>query len=134
MPNQLVFIYGTLKRGHGNHCVISDGVFVGQAVTESRFGLYTSGIPFMTDAGLCRYGDEPTCIHGEVWQVGDDVMATLDKLEGHPSAYRRRPIGVQVNGGFITAEAYIWPHQPPIISEYERSGHYSVTFTGTPCF
>lgn len=37
-----------------------------------------------------------TRIRGEVWRVGASALEKLDRLEGHPSFYRRRPVPVLV--------------------------------------
>lgn len=77
-----VFVYGTLKRGYGNHKLLAhckkyqeeDGVIEG-------FDLYASGIPF------AKHGEGN--LHVEIYLVDFNVMRRLDELEGHPSMYKR---------------------------------------------
>ncbi len=83
-----VFVYGTLKRGFGNHRFIAQARFLGRAITSKDYALYVSGIPYVVR-------DEPvSCIHGEVYAVDQSTLNTLDRLEGHPGWYRRELISV----------------------------------------
>lgn len=76
----LVFVYGTLKRGKGNNVYLNDSKFLGE--DHVRGSLYVSGIPYFVNRG-------DTLITGEVYEVSPGVLNMLDKLEGHPSWYRR---------------------------------------------
>lgn len=106
MKKHYVFCYGTLKRGHGNHRIIANARFVGQAVTEPRFTMLgLGGFPGIVDGG-------ETPISGELYEVTDDtMMERLDRLEGHPGFYCRTPIRVRLDGSddYIDAEAYLLP-------------------------
>ena len=35
----LVAVYGTLKRGYGNHMLLADSVFIGEGYTEDKYPL-----------------------------------------------------------------------------------------------
>jgi len=100
----LVFVYGTLKRGFGNHHLLSESRFVGQAVTKEKYSLYEAGIPFVIE-------NEPVShISGEVYAVDEKTLARLDCLEGHPDWYCRKSVDVSVNtsqGGQML-EAWIY--------------------------
>ena len=79
----LVFVYGSLKRGYPNHRLLGEALFLGPHVTKD---CYT-----MTDLGyypaVSLHGT--TSIHGEVYEVTTDELATLDVLEGVPDYYHR---------------------------------------------
>ena len=95
----LVFVYGTLKRGFGNHGVMLDagGEFVCEGVTATPFPLVEQGLPFLIF--LPGHGHR---VKGEVYRVGDSRgWQQLDRLEGHPDFYRRRLIGVESAEGEI---------------------------------
>jgi gamma-glutamylaminecyclotransferase len=70
-----VFVYGTLKKGYGNHRLLKDSTFLGNALTFEKFTLYDGGFPY-----LGRYGASQ--IIGEVYEVDDDTLSDLDRLEG----------------------------------------------------
>jgi len=85
-----VFVYGSLKRGFGNHRLLeNEGVkFLGEAETPARFKmLHLGGFPGVVP------GDQS--IKGEVYEVNDEVFQSLDWLEGFPSFYNRSQIEVQ---------------------------------------
>jgi len=74
----LIFVYGTLKRGHSNHGYLRGQCFIGMAMTEPAFRLHDlGGYPGMVSdqaAGIS--------IHGEVWEIDLECLARLDDLEG----------------------------------------------------
>lgn len=77
-----VFVYGTLKNGHGNHRLLEtarqlhdDAVITGMMVSLGGFPCVTT------------HGDNQ--IHGEIYEVDDATLLRLDQLEGHPTFYCR---------------------------------------------
>lgn len=81
----LVFVYGTLKRGYGNHRLLTTAEFVKEA-TLSGFELFDSGFPVATPA---KNGDE-SFVRGEVFKIKRSVhLRSLDGLEGEGSMYHR---------------------------------------------
>jgi gamma-glutamylcyclotransferase (GGCT)/AIG2-like uncharacterized protein YtfP len=77
----LVFVYGTLKRGHGNHRVIADGSFLG----EDRIPAVMHDLGAFPAVRL----DAAATVYGEVFSVDPQTLARLDRLEGHPTFYQR---------------------------------------------
>ena len=81
-----VFVYGTLRSGEPNHYLLDDRALVGSVCTEPAFELVSLGaFPAMVAGGT-------TAVVGEVYEVDAVTLAALDRLEGHPSFYERRPI------------------------------------------
>lgn len=95
----LVFVYGTLKRGFGNHRVMIEagGEFVCEGMTATPFPLVEQGLPFL----LFRPGHGHR-VEGEIYRV-DNLRGwkRLDQLEGHPDFYRRRLIDIESTDGEI---------------------------------
>jgi gamma-glutamylcyclotransferase (GGCT)/AIG2-like uncharacterized protein YtfP len=81
---ELVFVYGTLKRGHGNHHWLAGAPFLGQAllpdVVLHDLGPFPMAVP---GEGVVR---------GEVYAVDAAGLARLDRLEGYPRLYDRRAL------------------------------------------
>lgn len=98
-----IFAYGTLLAGQPNHRVLRGSRCLGPARTPPRFTLLDLG-PF---PGLVADGKH--VVHGEIYEVDDDVLAALDRLEGHPSFYTRRSI---VLAGWQRAETYFFRARP----------------------
>lgn len=115
-----IFVYGTLKKGHGNNRVITEHPheFVGEAVTNDKFFLYDGGFPRMSKsakpvAALSAnqvYGRKAP-VKGEVWLVDEAGLLACDRLEGHPTFYNREKIGVKITSmprpQFMTPWAYL---------------------------
>ena len=86
--NPLVFVYGTLKRGFGNHLVMqrAGGEFVCCGRTVERYPLVVSGLPYLL--GSPGEGHQ---VEGEIYRVNSaEGWSALDRLEGHPGFYERR--------------------------------------------
>lgn len=81
-----LFVYGTLMRGQHNHRVLAGARFVGPALTRDAFTLLDlGGCPALVTGPVSR-------IVGEVFEVDEVTLARCDRLEGHPTLYRREPV------------------------------------------
>lgn len=102
-----MFVYGTLKRGFGNHSLLKDSEFQGSAVVQGT--LYVHGLPYYRREGSGS-------VYGELYRVDDDTLARLDRLEGYrehnpeTSFYNRVKVVVtdadEVSGEYCVAYAY----------------------------
>jgi len=87
-----IFVYGTLKSGFGNHCVLKKGSrFVCDAITDKPYLFLKHGLPFVINDSD---DFKSVRVHGEVYEVTDETLEDLDILEGHPNFYERKPIWV----------------------------------------
>jgi gamma-glutamylcyclotransferase (GGCT)/AIG2-like uncharacterized protein YtfP len=83
---QLVFVYGTLKRGEKNHHWLEGASWQGEAELSGVL-LHDLG-PFP----MAVIGDG-TAI-GEVYAVEERGLARLDELEGYPRLYDRQMLSL----------------------------------------
>lgn len=97
-----VFVYGSLLSGQGNHGLLAASEFVGPARTPPCYSLHDLG----SFPGLVAEGEQ--AVEGEVYNVGPDTLARLDRLEGHPRFYRREQIVVDDGSA---AETYLLPRE-----------------------
>jgi gamma-glutamylaminecyclotransferase len=90
----LIFAYGTLKQGFSNNHYLSGSKFIGTGWTKQKYAMRISyGIPFIIMS-------EPLSqIYGELYQVDDFTLETLDDLEGHPNWYRREQVEIYLDDG-----------------------------------
>jgi gamma-glutamylcyclotransferase (GGCT)/AIG2-like uncharacterized protein YtfP len=101
----LIFVYGTLKRGGSNHHCLAGQAFIGVARTAPGYLLYeVADYPGMVREDGCLEG-----VSGEVWAVDNDCLAGLDLLEGTAEGLFRRE-AVPLAGAFAgwQVEAYVY--------------------------
>lgn len=109
--DELVFVYGTLRRGGTHHWRMNGAVFVRSGTIRGRmyrFGWYP-GLVVDPSAGE---------IKGEIFAVGPAQLAELDRFEGlsageiEGSEYRR--VRVAVSGEGEPVDAWIWEWLGPV--------------------
>tara|TARA_R100000742_G_C4277112_1_gene98706 strand:+ start:1964 stop:2341 length:378 start_codon:yes stop_codon:yes gene_type:complete len=114
-----VFVYGTLKRSHGNNGMLGDSEFLGTGCTRRKFALYEDGLPYLIDDPISPIG-------GEVYSVTDETLQRLDALEGHPDWYNRKKILVCIpaTGSCIECWTYFLITKLPIGARLNKTGNY----------
>lgn len=97
-----VFVYGTLKNGRGNHRLLANSKFLGRCYIEGAWRLISlggfPGLVYKPDLSMEK-------VVGEVYQVDQDTLQSLDWLEGHPRFYERSKVATP----FKNAWAYFLP-------------------------
>lgn len=91
----LVFVYGTLKSGHGNNKLLSTSKLIGSRLTKDKFVLLEAGCPFLVPEIVCPADLQDTArqVRGELWRIPEDgTLEDLDRLEGEGYLYHRRYI------------------------------------------
>ena len=104
----LVYVYGTLKRGHYNNHILQDATFVGTATLSFKARMFCVGFPVLIE------GETPVKVEGELFEVDAQTFHDLDRLEGQGRMYQRRR--VRIPGGkrawvYIGKDDY-WQHHP----------------------
>ncbi len=100
----LVFVYGTLKKGHSLHGWLRDTPFISEGFT-SKVSLYLPNKLFPYP--FCLEEQDSNGVYGEVYKVDDKELAMLDMVEGYPSMYDRKEFSVTLLGG-EKCECYIY--------------------------
>jgi gamma-glutamylcyclotransferase (GGCT)/AIG2-like uncharacterized protein YtfP len=90
-----VFVYGSLLGGlHNNHHLGTSRLLQPGVQTQDSYVLLKAaedeGYPFAIKSSDLR--GMASSLLGEVYEVTDRVLASLDVLEGHPDVYRREEI------------------------------------------
>ena len=118
-PNELVFVYGTLRSGASNHFRMNGARFVRSGILRGRmyrFGWYPGLV-------LDAQGDD---LIGEVYAVGPEQLAALDLFEGlsageiEGSEYRR--VRATVTGGEPLLDAWVWEWLGPVDERQRIAG------------
>jgi gamma-glutamylcyclotransferase (GGCT)/AIG2-like uncharacterized protein YtfP len=102
----VLFIYGSLKRGHSNHRLIAGQTYLGEAVTEPRYRVIDLG----QYGGMIRDDAAGLAVKGELWAVTACALAELDDFEQQEGLYFRSPVAVAGRAG---VEAYFWTGPVP---------------------
>lgn len=92
----LIFVYGSLKQGMSNHCILSQQRYIGTAITEENYNLYDLGhFPAVVDKSHPDF-KLGYSIYGELYEVDDQCLQILDEFEGVDCLmYRRQQIKIQ---------------------------------------
>lgn len=104
---ELVFVYGTLRRGGSNHFRMEKAEFISEA--RARGFLYR--IDWYPGLVLDERGND---IAGEVYAVDPDLLSVLDVFEGisaqevEGSEYRRVRTVVKLPEGFLSPWVWEW--------------------------
>lgn len=99
---RMIFVYGTLRRYHGNHQLLENARYYGVGATQNNYSMYVAGgYPYVVSTEA-RYP-----IVGELYGVDDKTLEKLDKMEGHPHYFTRSEIVVIVDEKEYTAWMYV---------------------------
>jgi gamma-glutamylaminecyclotransferase len=122
-----VFIYGTLKRGFALHAKGLNGAnYLGDVETIEAYPLYIAG-SFYGPMMLDRPG-EGLRVRGELFEIAEDRLATLDELEdvGEPGSFRTTVKVCAIGGGepmsaigFMKSEEWLDPVHSACLSDYQ---------------
>ena len=82
---RLVFVYGTLKRGYWNHDLLSTAPFVGEAISVDDFRMGNVGS--FPEIQLAEIGDQAGRVTGEIYDVDEWTLQSLDRLEANGRMY-----------------------------------------------
>lgn len=113
-----VFVYGTLRRGHGNHRLLTTSEYIGVAVLEGYRMVSLGGFPAIFK------GEKDDVVMGEVYYVTQPVLNDLDRLEGFnrqsPSThdlYHAVPVTVE-GAERYDCETYTMDHSTREFTDY----------------
>lgn len=98
-----IFVYGTLLSGQGNNRRFlqnDESKLIGESIilgfTMHDLGAFPALVE--QDMGL---SDGENIIHGEVWEVSDEVFQSLDYLEGYPRFYNRKEVETEFGQAWV---------------------------------
>lgn len=103
---QIVFVYGTLKKGYSNHHLLKTSEFLGPAKSVSRWRMKMLGFPALIKGPMVGHIDKFGYVRGELYSVNAGVFARLDSLEGYDTLYTRSVFPFVMNEKSIDAWIY----------------------------
>lgn len=132
--DELVFVYGTLKEGRGNHSVLGDSELISQGLTRSEYYLTDVGFPYLHDMDEPPTQGQPKLkVLGEVYRVtSPSVMRGLDLLEGHSESreynhYEKKKINIISDIDYMCWVYYV---DTPHGRSYDHMVKYDETLGG----
>jgi gamma-glutamylaminecyclotransferase len=108
-----LFVYGTLKRRHGNHGFISTagGEFFGWDTISGPYKMVSAGgFPIVYEDK--KFDIRP--VYGELWRIPADKITAIDALEGHPRWYKRYKLRTDYR------QERAWMYIQPAPEEFHR--------------
>ncbi len=106
--SELLFVYGSLKKGFDNHNLLNKyAKRLGKAHTVKKFSMFEDSFgnyPYIVDVPHSK-------IKGELYQINRaELMQRIDRFEGVPDYYVRKKIEVKSHHGVKRAFVYIRPN------------------------
>jgi gamma-glutamylcyclotransferase (GGCT)/AIG2-like uncharacterized protein YtfP len=87
--SELLFVYGTLRRGEGNHQrYLAGATYLGEFVMP-KAKLMTREVPGIKAILPFMVHFSHGGVVGEIYRVTSQQLENIDTLEGHPSEYHR---------------------------------------------
>lgn len=109
---ELVFVYGTLKKGFGNHRLLAKAKFIAPAFIINGKMIDLGAFPAVMEGDMD--------IEGEIYAVDENTLASLDRLEGHPTFYERKQIEAYLDDERMPAEAWCYFLSKDSQAHYEK--------------
>ena len=95
----LLFVYGTLKTNFSRNHYLAKQIYIGTAKTTPEYSMYTlGGFPCLLNKKLAEKNNVPAqvSVYGELWQVDEECLVVLDKVEGVDSdLFERLPVHLE---------------------------------------
>jgi len=103
----LLFVYGTLMKGHSNDHYLREEKYLGIGRLKNYEMYHVSTYPGIVE-NLGGY------VVGELYEVDEATVKTLDILEDEGNLFNRKLIKVSLDGDELDAYAYIWNNKDDV--------------------
>lgn len=103
IDHEIVAVYGTLKRGYGNHDVLGFSEYICDGVTVNQYDMVSQGVPFVSP----KVGGANNIVV-ELYCVDKLSMGPVDQLEGHPNWYERKKTPICLDDGVTIVNAWLY--------------------------
>jgi gamma-glutamylcyclotransferase (GGCT)/AIG2-like uncharacterized protein YtfP len=108
-----IFVYGSLMKGLRLHGYLKTSKYLGK---DCVAGILLTNPYLQGDIPVLIYGEGLGVVQGEVYEISEELLKTLDRVEGVPQLYKRKSLSTRC--GFEDVWVYIWP------GEVVKSGNW----------
>lgn len=131
--NYNLFAYGTLRKDEpNNQIIVNHSTYVETCQTTDEFIIFTQNykaFPYIVRPSVWPLMAQHACkITGDLFTINDTGLRRCDKLEGHPTWYKRELITLNTNSGPKEAYAYILTKER--LDKMLSSEHDYIVFEG----
>lgn len=120
----LLFVYGTLRKGFHNHNLLDNAKFIGMGISVDKFYMigrlnfeldeFEDGrspprqllFPYIFTDNL-RVEQLSNHIYGELYEISEELLMSIDEHEGHPNIYKRIEESVRIDSTEYKAMIYV---------------------------
>jgi gamma-glutamylcyclotransferase (GGCT)/AIG2-like uncharacterized protein YtfP len=122
-----VFVYGSLLSGMGNHSLLSNSKKLGDSKSPTGFKMVDLGY----FPGVVKSEDGVGDVVGEVYEVDDDTMRRLDRLEGYNSSNPENGFYNRIEIDTIFGSAFIYTINRSFIRNHNfvKNGDWKVHYS-----
>ena len=128
MKNTKLFVYGTLKKGFGNHRLIQKTEYIGDFISNDKFDLSGHSFPEIYP------NDQGKQIKGEIYNLEEQDFIVTDSLEGNGYFYNREIQSFYNNKTQIEAWIYIIMQPGASIEVPDRVIDWNYSYTKNPFY
>jgi gamma-glutamylcyclotransferase (GGCT)/AIG2-like uncharacterized protein YtfP len=104
-----LFVYGSLRTGLINNHKLHSATYQGFWCTSNEYymiGIKSGSYPYVTDENI-HNELLPTKIYGELYYINEEMLKSIDEMEGHPTQYRRHIVDIINDKQKQTAYMYL---------------------------
>jgi gamma-glutamylcyclotransferase (GGCT)/AIG2-like uncharacterized protein YtfP len=115
-----LFAYGSMKKGFMNEWRLKAQIFIGNATTVEKYTMHPSEsfrFPYAVEK-IQEY-----LLHGELYEINDELWDTIDLFEGTPKHYYRKEIEATCKGEKHKAYIYFRSENNPHPCAYDIHTH-----------
>jgi len=98
---QILFVYGTLMKGHCNDHYLREQKYLGIGKLKNYEMYHVDVYPGI----IMNQGDS---VVGELYEIDDDVLKTLDIVENEGTLFRREQLNIVLDCNELEAHVYVW--------------------------
>ena len=92
-----VAVYGTLRKGESRNGVLSKSKFLGEGILPYYLPMFDLG-PYPAVVQIVGFNTKSKQTKVEVYEIDEDTLTILDRIEGHPNFYKRKLVKIKRHG------------------------------------